>query len=133
MVAEDKSLRMVKTVLHEVVKLTGTQAKAHLSLVPIDKSPPPLILTLIELNLQVFKVLNFVHFPHLPGFFFLIYGGDSLFRLYYQTLDASRGQNPNKTTPEKTPVEETPPKVEVEEEESDGKIKIEDGMRVRIF
>ncbi|KAK4347121.1 hypothetical protein RND71_033460 [Anisodus tanguticus] len=51
--ADDKPLRMVKTVLHELVKLRGTAIKGHLSMVPIDMQPPPIILAYIDLNLQV--------------------------------------------------------------------------------
>ncbi|GAB2298703.1 Protein MICROTUBULE ORGANIZATION 1, variant 2 [Dionaea muscipula] len=50
--ADDKPLRMVKTVLHELVKLRGTSIKGHLSMVPIDMEPPPIILAYIDLNLQ---------------------------------------------------------------------------------
>ncbi|KAM7500819.1 hypothetical protein LguiA_025233 [Lonicera macranthoides] len=50
--ADDKPLRMVKTVLHELVKLRGTAIKGHLSLVPIDMEPQPIILAYIDLNLQ---------------------------------------------------------------------------------
>ncbi|CAM6101171.1 unnamed protein product [Calypogeia fissa] len=50
--ADDKPLRMVKTVLHELVKLRGTAIKGHLSMVPIDSEPPPIILAYIDLNLQ---------------------------------------------------------------------------------
>lgn len=50
--ADDKPLRMVKTVLHELVKLRGTAVKGHLSLVPIDMEPQPIILAYIDLNLQ---------------------------------------------------------------------------------
>ncbi|KAL8152166.1 hypothetical protein V2J09_009926 [Rumex salicifolius] len=50
--ADDKPLRMVKTVLHELVKLQGTAIKGHLSMVPIDMEPPPIILAYIDLNLQ---------------------------------------------------------------------------------
>ncbi|KAK6932524.1 CLASP N-terminal domain [Dillenia turbinata] len=50
--ADDKPLRMVKTVLHELVKLRGTAIKGHLSMVPIDMEPPPIILASIDLNLQ---------------------------------------------------------------------------------
>eukprot|EP01018_Ginkgo_biloba_P037454 Gb_11679 [translate_table: standard] len=50
--ADDKPLRMVKTVLHELVKLRGTAIKGHLSMVPIDLEPQPIILAYIELNLQ---------------------------------------------------------------------------------
>ncbi|GAB2232981.1 hypothetical protein Droror1_Dr00002194 [Drosera rotundifolia] len=50
--ADDKPLRMVKTVLHELVKLRGTSIKGHLSMVPIDMDPPPIILAYIDLNLQ---------------------------------------------------------------------------------
>ncbi|XP_057949966.1 protein MOR1 isoform X2 [Malania oleifera] len=50
--ADDKPLRMVKTVLHELVKLCGTAIKGHLSMVPIDMEPPPIILAYIDLNLQ---------------------------------------------------------------------------------
>ncbi|KAL4281731.1 hypothetical protein GQ457_03G043050 [Hibiscus cannabinus] len=50
--ADDKPLRMVKTVLHELVKLRGAAIKGHLSLVPIDMKPPPIILAYIDLNLE---------------------------------------------------------------------------------
>uniref|UniRef100_A0A804L7N6 Protein MOR1 n=1 Tax=Musa acuminata subsp. malaccensis TaxID=214687 RepID=A0A804L7N6_MUSAM len=50
--ADDKPLRMVKTVLHELVKLRGTAIKGHLSMVPIDTEPQPIILAYIDLNLQ---------------------------------------------------------------------------------
>lgn len=50
--ADDKPLRMVKTVLHELVKLRGTSIKGHLSMVPIDTEPQPIILAYIDLNLQ---------------------------------------------------------------------------------
>ncbi|XP_073114484.1 protein MOR1 isoform X2 [Elaeis guineensis] len=50
--ADDKPLRMVKTVLHELVKLRGTGIKGHLSMVPIDMEPQPIILAYIDLNLQ---------------------------------------------------------------------------------
>lgn len=49
---------MVKTVLHELVKLRGTAIKGHLSMVPIDMEPQPIILAYIDLNLQVCQ--NFV-------------------------------------------------------------------------
>ncbi|XVF86085.1 hypothetical protein PTKIN_Ptkin18bG0013100 [Pterospermum kingtungense] len=50
--ADDKPLRMVKTVLHELVKLRGAAIKGHLSLVPIDMMPQPIILAYIDLNLE---------------------------------------------------------------------------------
>ncbi|KAL7243803.1 hypothetical protein ACSBR1_016095 [Camellia fascicularis] len=50
--ADDKPLRMVKTVLHELVKLRGIAIKGHLSMVPIDMEPQPIILAYIDLNLQ---------------------------------------------------------------------------------
>ncbi|KFK36460.1 hypothetical protein AALP_AA4G127500 [Arabis alpina] len=50
--ADDKPLRMVKTVLHELVKLRGAAIKGHLSLVPIDMRPQPIILAYIDLNLE---------------------------------------------------------------------------------
>ncbi|ERM99305.1 hypothetical protein AMTR_s00092p00177270, partial [Amborella trichopoda] len=43
---------MVKTVLHELVKLRGTAITGHLSMVPIDLEPQPIILAHINLNLQ---------------------------------------------------------------------------------
>lgn len=49
---------MVKTVLHELVKLRGTAIKGHLSMVPIDMQPPPIILAYIDLNLQVMQLLT---------------------------------------------------------------------------
>lgn len=54
--ADDKPLRMVKTVLHELVKLRGAAIKGHLSMVPIDAKPQPIILAYIELNLEVFII-----------------------------------------------------------------------------
>ncbi|KAI4351479.1 hypothetical protein L6164_005845 [Bauhinia variegata] len=50
--ADDKPLRMVKTVLHELVKLRGAAIKGHLSRVPIDMKPQPIILAYIDLNLE---------------------------------------------------------------------------------
>ncbi|TQD81851.1 hypothetical protein C1H46_032604 [Malus baccata] len=50
--ADDKPLRMVKTVLHELVKLRGAAIKGHLSMVPIDVKPQPIILAYIDLNLE---------------------------------------------------------------------------------
>lgn len=56
--ADDKPLRMVKTVLHELVKLKGIEIKAHLSLVPgVDLGghpgrDQPIIMAYIDLNLQ---------------------------------------------------------------------------------
>ncbi|KAH7538364.1 hypothetical protein FEM48_Zijuj03G0191700 [Ziziphus jujuba var. spinosa] len=50
--ADDKPLRMVKTVLHELVKLRGAAIKGHLSMVPIDMKPQPIILAYIDLNLE---------------------------------------------------------------------------------
>jgi hypothetical protein len=44
---------MVKTVLHELVKLRGAAIKGHLSMVPIDTKSQPIILAYIELNLEV--------------------------------------------------------------------------------
>ncbi|XP_050154632.1 protein MOR1-like isoform X4 [Malus sylvestris] len=50
--ADDKPLRMVKTILHELVKLRGAAIKGHLSMVPIDVKPQPIILAYIDLNLE---------------------------------------------------------------------------------
>ncbi|KAJ6795278.1 protein MOR1-like [Iris pallida] len=50
--ADDRPLHMVKTILHELVKLRGTAIKGHLSMVPIDMEPTPIILAYINLNLQ---------------------------------------------------------------------------------
>lgn len=55
---DDKPLRMVKTVLHELVKLRGAAIKSHLSMVPIDMKPQPIILDYIDLNLEVIIELN---------------------------------------------------------------------------
>jgi cytoskeleton-associated protein 5 len=57
---------MVKTVLHELVKLRGTAIKGHLSMVPIDAEPQPIILAYIDLNLQVELAK-----PPLPTSFFV--------------------------------------------------------------
>ncbi|AET01913.2 microtubule organization protein [Medicago truncatula] len=50
--ADDKPLRMVKTVLFELVKLCGAAIQGHLSMVPFDVKSPPIILAYIELNLK---------------------------------------------------------------------------------
>lgn len=64
--ADDKPLRMVKTVLHELVKLRGTAIKGHLSMVPIDMQPPPIILAYIDLNLQTLAAARMLT-PSVPG------------------------------------------------------------------
>nr|GMD09039.1 Protein MOR1 [Ipomoea batatas] len=64
--ADDKPLRMVKTVLHELVKLRGTSIKGHLSMVPIDMQPPPIILAYIDLNLQTLAAARMLT-PSVPG------------------------------------------------------------------
>lgn len=48
---------MVKTVLHELVKLRGAAIKGHLSMVPIDMKPQPIILAYIDLNLEVMDIV----------------------------------------------------------------------------
>jgi cytoskeleton-associated protein 5 len=65
---------MVKTVLHELVKLRGTAIKGHLSMVPIDAEPQPIILAYIDLNLQVehAKPLLLTTFFLQPFFFSLV-------------------------------------------------------------
>ena len=60
--ADDKPLRMVKTVLHELVKLRGAAIKGHLSMVPIDMKPQPIILAYIDLNLEVEKLVKIFTF-----------------------------------------------------------------------
>ncbi|KAF9609857.1 hypothetical protein IFM89_018842, partial [Coptis chinensis] len=50
--ADDKPLRMVKTILHELCKLRGTAIKGHLSMVPTDMEPQPIVLAYIDLNLE---------------------------------------------------------------------------------
>ncbi|XXG85325.1 hypothetical protein AAC387_Pa11g0421 [Persea americana] len=64
--ADDKPLRMVKTVLHELVKLRGTAIKGHLSMVPIDMEPQPIILAYIDLNLQTLAAARMLT-PSGPG------------------------------------------------------------------
>nr|GME15506.1 protein MOR1 isoform X1 [Ipomoea batatas] len=64
--ADGKPLRMVKTVLHELVKLRGTAIKGHLSMVPIDMQPPPIILAYIDLNLQTLAAARMLT-PSVPG------------------------------------------------------------------
>ncbi|KAL3680081.1 hypothetical protein R1sor_023037 [Riccia sorocarpa] len=59
--ADDKPLRMVKTVLHELVKLKGPSVKEYLSMVPIDAEPQPIILAYIELNLQTLAATTRPH------------------------------------------------------------------------
>lgn len=95
--ADDKPLRMVKTVLHELVKLRGTAIKGHLSMVPIDMEPQPIILAYIDLNLQVsliwvqlyvkLEVCWLYMVSHLEWFFLYFY--------LYQTLAAARMLTPS--------------------------------------
>ena len=49
---DDKPLRMVKTVLHELCKTLGYKVRHHMSLVPIAERPTPIILAYIDLNLS---------------------------------------------------------------------------------
>ncbi|CAK9177882.1 unnamed protein product [Ilex paraguariensis] len=49
---DDKPLRRVKTVLHELVTLRGTAINGHLYMVPMDMEPQPIILAYIDLYLQ---------------------------------------------------------------------------------
>lgn len=67
--ADDKPLRMVKTVLHELVKLRGAAIKGHLSMVPIDMKPQPIILAYIDLNLEV--LVQLVNMRFLTGSFWM--------------------------------------------------------------
>ncbi|XP_058196749.1 protein MOR1-like isoform X2 [Rhododendron vialii] len=46
--ANDKPLTMVKIILQELVKLVGPAIKGHLSRVPIDMEPQPIIVAFIE-------------------------------------------------------------------------------------
>eukprot|EP00850_Spirogloea_muscicola_P001145 SM000004S15015 [mRNA] locus=s4:723804:739200:- [translate_table: standard] len=48
----DQRLVMVKTVLFELCRVQGPSIKGYLSLVPLDRIPPPTMLNLIDLNLQ---------------------------------------------------------------------------------
>ncbi|GJS72920.1 hypothetical protein Tco_0705761 [Tanacetum coccineum] len=50
--ARANDLHMLKTLLYELCKLRGTAIKGHLSMVPIDMEPQPIILAYIDLNLQ---------------------------------------------------------------------------------
>jgi hypothetical protein len=44
---------MIRTIVHELVKLLDSKIKDHLSLVPIDAEPRPFILGLIDFELKV--------------------------------------------------------------------------------
>ncbi|GJY51882.1 hypothetical protein Tco_0442729 [Tanacetum coccineum] len=50
--ARENDVHMLKTLLYELCKLCGTTIKGHLSMVPIDMEPQPIILAYIDLNLQ---------------------------------------------------------------------------------
>ncbi|GJU89398.1 protein MOR1 isoform X1 [Tanacetum coccineum] len=50
--ARANDLHMLKTLLYELCKLRGTAITGHLSMVPIDMEPQPIILAYIDLNLQ---------------------------------------------------------------------------------
>ncbi|GJV37862.1 hypothetical protein Tco_1410339, partial [Tanacetum coccineum] len=50
--ARENDVHMLKTLLYELCKLCGTAIKGHLSMVPIDMEPQPIILAYIDLNLQ---------------------------------------------------------------------------------
>ncbi|GJW35868.1 protein MOR1 isoform X1 [Tanacetum coccineum] len=51
--ARENDLHMLKTLLYELCKLRGTAITGHLSMVPIDMEPQPIILAYIDLNLQM--------------------------------------------------------------------------------
>lgn len=53
----DKPQRMIRTIVHELVKLLDSKIKDHLSLVPIDAEPRPIILGLIEFELKVESIV----------------------------------------------------------------------------
>lgn len=57
--AEDKPLRMVKTVLHQICKLKGYNIYRYTNDIPGRHShPQPIIFRYIEINLNVFKEMN---------------------------------------------------------------------------
>ncbi|CAD7700615.1 unnamed protein product [Ostreobium quekettii] len=48
---DDKPLRMVKTILHELCKIKGSDILDYIGLLPRDENPPPIICAYIDLNL----------------------------------------------------------------------------------
>ncbi|GJV40353.1 reverse transcriptase domain-containing protein [Tanacetum coccineum] len=54
--ARANDLHMLKTLLYALCKLRGTAITDHLSMVPIDMEPQPIILAYIDLNLQTLAV-----------------------------------------------------------------------------
>eukprot|EP00271_Cylindrocystis_brebissonii_P015093 TRINITY_DN3706_c0_g1_i4.p1 TRINITY_DN3706_c0_g1~~TRINITY_DN3706_c0_g1_i4.p1 ORF type:complete len:790 (-),score=164.60 TRINITY_DN3706_c0_g1_i4:616-2985(-) len=65
--ADDKPLRMVKTVLHELCKLVGPDILGHLSLVPLDQHPQPIVVAYIDLNLQTLAASGLLPPPRSPS------------------------------------------------------------------
>eukprot|EP00898_Chlorokybus_atmophyticus_P007131 jgi/Chlat1/7419/Chrsp6S09189 len=49
---EDKPLRMVKTIIHELTKLMGEDLRKHLTLVPVKADPTPAIVAYVEANIS---------------------------------------------------------------------------------
>jgi len=57
--AEDKPLRMVKTILHQICKLTGYNVYQYASGIPGRHSQPqPIIFRYIDINLKMLKEMN---------------------------------------------------------------------------
>lgn len=50
-VEDDKPLRMVKTILHEMCKIKGSSILDYIGLIPQEDNPPPIICAYIDLNL----------------------------------------------------------------------------------
>ncbi|GKE04542.1 hypothetical protein Tco_1396560, partial [Tanacetum coccineum] len=71
--ARENDVHMLKTLLYELCKLCGTAIKGHLSMVPIDMEPQPIILAYIDLNLQRELALISNNIPNSAG---ARYGGE---------------------------------------------------------
>ncbi|GJV77252.1 hypothetical protein Tco_1508836 [Tanacetum coccineum] len=72
--ARENDVHMLKTLLYELCKLCGTAIKGHLSMVPIDMEPQPIILAYIDLNLQ--RELAPINNNNIPNSAEARYGGE---------------------------------------------------------
>eukprot|EP00803_Ostreobium_quekettii_P007309 evm.model.scf_1455.1 EVM.evm.TU.scf_1455.1 scf_1455:6723-19697(-) len=60
---DDKPLRMVKTILHELCKIKGADILNFIGLLPRDENPPPIICAYIDLNLTTLHNTGLINGP----------------------------------------------------------------------
>ncbi|KAK9862582.1 hypothetical protein WJX84_004375 [Apatococcus fuscideae] len=63
---DDKPLRMVKTVLHELCKVQGNAILHHMHVIPSNSRPAPIINAYVDLNLQTLRQAGLLTGPKEP-------------------------------------------------------------------